>query len=175
MKPINQKQFGKLRRQKLAVCHPLDFLDEHKIALHLDPIVRKLPESINVSSEILPEDFKEVDVRTSPLSPGQLYLGFSTQHISLPGNIWGLLHTRSTLARLGIDLFGSSYYVSPGFGAETPTQIVFEIRVSAVTSGIPLDQPVAGMLLFQSETSTSLWRGKGKHARRFPFDKYIPR
>jgi deoxycytidine triphosphate deaminase len=175
MKPIGQKEFGRLRRQKLAVCHPLNFLDEHKIALHLHPMMKVLPEQVDASSEMDPNSFSEIDVREATLLPGCLYLGFSTQHISLPSNVWGLLHTRSTLARLGLDFFGSSYYVSPGFGAETPTQIVYELRVSAKTKGIPVAQPVAGLLLFESEVSKSLWRGKGKHALRFPFSKYIPR
>jgi len=174
MKPLTQKQFGSLRRKRLVVCHPLAFLDEHKIGLHLDHAARILPEKIDLNSNLSPEDFDEIDLRHESLLPGRKYLGTSTQHISLPGNVWGLLHTRSTLARFGIDFFGSSYYVSPGFGAEVPTPIVYEISVSSKTTGIPLDEPVAGLLLFTSDTDTSLWRGRGRHAVRFPFSEYVP-
>ncbi len=175
MKPLTQKQFGNLRRKRLAVCHPLNFLDEHKIGLHLDYKARVLPEKIDLNTNVIPENFVEIDLRQEPLLPGRKYLGTSTQHISLPGNVWGMLHTRSTLARFGIDLFGSSYYISPGFGAEVPTPIVYEISVSSEIIGIPFDEPVAGMLLFTSDTDSSLWRGKGRHAFRFPFSQYIPR
>lgn len=174
MRPIDQRQFGKLRRKRLAVCHPLSFLDEHKIGLHLDHSLRVLPDAIDLRETINPEEFDEIDVRSDELLPGKKYLGLSTQHISLPGNIWGLMHTRSTLARFGLDFFGSSYYVSPGFGAETPTQIVYEITVSCKTVGLPLDLPVAGLLLFRTEGSNSLWRGKGRHAHRFPFTHHLP-
>lgn len=174
MNPINRKQFDHLVRKQLAYCHPLIFLDEYKIGLHVEPIVSRMAEEIDLLKGIKLDELERVDLSKAPIVRGTTYLGLSVQKISLPDNVIGRLHTRSTLSRLGLDFFGSSTYVSPGFGAEVPTQMVFEITPSVTIRNLPLNQPVAGLVLYQLDGVEEVWRGRGRHSKRFPFTDLRP-
>jgi hypothetical protein len=76
---------------------------------------------------------------------------------------------------IGLRFFGYSTYVSPGFGSESPTQIVFEITPNITIRNLPLGEPVAGLVLYLIEGDEHVWRGRGEHAHRFPFTDLQPR
>lgn len=169
MSPINQSKFLDLKRSRSAHCSPLKFLDEYKIGLHVDPVIYELRKEFDFRLGMKLTDLARVDLRCDTLNRDSTYLGFSKERLMLPSNVIGSLHTRSTLARIGLDFFGSSTYVSPGFGAETPTKIVFEITARVQVRNLPLHEHVAGLVLYQINGVDAVWRGKGNHASRFPF------
>ena len=174
MTPINRRKFEELRRRRLASCTQFKFVDEYKIALHLEPVVLQMPDQYDIVHGLKRGDLPQVDVRTAPLRRSTAYLGFSVERICIPNNVIGSLHTRSALSRLGLDFFGSSTYVSPGFGSEQPTQIVFEIAARIDISHLPLEEHVAGLVLYQIEGVHEIWKGAGKHRTRFPFSDLEP-
>jgi deoxycytidine triphosphate deaminase len=175
MNPVNKNWLTEQIRREFAYCEPLLFLDEYKIALHIFPTVLRMHDEIDLLAGIKLNDLEKVDLKAKPLQRNVTYLGFSIQRIRLPQHVIGLLHTRSTLSRLGLDFFGSSTYVSPGFGAETPTQIIFEITPKITINNLPIEDPVAGLVLYKIDGVHPVWGGRGKHAARFPFTDLLPR
>ena len=87
--------------------------------------------------------------------------------MSLPANVFGLLHTRSTVGRIGLDVLRGSQYVSPGFGQAGISALVLELS-PAVDIKIPSTIPLAGLLLF--ELPKESLRISSDHASRFPFN-----
>jgi len=134
-----------------------------------------MPDQVDFRRGLRLDDLTRVDIRQVPLQRGATYLAFSRQKITLPDNVIGLLHTRSSLSRLGLDFFGSSIYVSPGFGAERPTPIVFEITATITIKNLPSSDHVAGLVLYQVDGVDTVWRGRGHHTLRFPFVDMKPR
>lgn len=61
------------------------------------------------------------------LPPRTLILGSTIEQLSLPSSIAGILCNMSHLARLGLDIHGGSFLVSPGFGQEKASSLTLEI------------------------------------------------
>lgn len=60
------------------------------------------------------------------LRPGEFILASSMERLSLAESVGAFVSPLSHISRLGIGFLGS-FYIRPGFAAEEPTPIVFEI------------------------------------------------
>lgn len=164
MRPLTKSEVGKFGNElELSGC---TFLDEFKIGLTLADEGWVLPHTVNMAKPMRRRRLSRVNLRRQTLQPGRLYLGTSKEHFRLPHNVFGLLHTRSSYARHGIDCFGSSVYVSPGFGSDGAAPIVFELRVLSAVRNLP-NFPMAGMVLFALD-SNAVDLGRRGHSKRFP-------
>lgn len=61
------------------------------------------------------------------LMPNKIYLLSSMERIRMPYNICGILNQISSLARIGLNVNGSSNLVSATFGNETASSLTFEV------------------------------------------------
>jgi deoxycytidine triphosphate deaminase len=149
----------------------LVFLDEHRVGLHIDRMYE-------VSGKVdlrHPEDaeLREVPMGAEDLAPNTLYLGVTRESFLLQGELVATLHTRSTYARLGLELLGSSNVVVPGFGSTTAAPLIFEISVKQPTTGFRAEQAYCFMLIYElhaprvSENRSPYWR-------RFPLQPDVP-
>jgi deoxycytidine triphosphate deaminase len=107
-----------------------------------------------------------LDPGQSSFEPGELYLFQTVEEISLSNKIFGFLHTRSALARLGINSVGSSYYVAPGYGRGVPSSFVLEVTSVKTVINLPIEDPIAGLVLFESATP---FRIGERSTNTFPF------
>jgi len=142
------------------------FLDDVKIGLTPVSEVLIAPAILDLSSPHGALGFDKVNLWDNILHPGRLYLAHTEERISLPKNVIGLLHTRSTYARFGLDCLRSSAFVSPGFGADRPMPLVLEITVTTVVQGLQRDA-LASLILFGVGDDISDC-GPGRHSGRFP-------
>jgi deoxycytidine triphosphate deaminase len=164
MKVIDEFRFQALVTEGQIVQKDCQFIDGIKIGLRIRPMVRTLPATVDLSSGDLRTS--SVNLRKSGLQPNKLYLAQSVEQISTSDRIFGLLHTRSSIARLGIDCMGSSTYVAPGFGHGTAASLVLEIRSTNCVKNLPLEQPLAGLLLFELDSAV---RVASAGPQEFPF------
>jgi deoxycytidine triphosphate deaminase len=150
MRVVDEARFAELIDEGAIAHRGCEHLDGIKIGLSLEAEGRVLPEVIDAQGVV---DWRPVDLRSDPLVPGKLYLFSSAQSISLPPSIFGFMHTRSRFARLGLDFLGSSTYVAPSFGKGMPTKLVLEVTCKALTRNLPLDVPVAALVLFEADAA----------------------
>ncbi|MEV4703933.1 dCTP deaminase domain-containing protein [Actinoplanes sp. NPDC049316] len=143
----------------------LVFLDEHRIGLHMD----RLYEVSGTVHLDRPDsaDLREVSMETEELTPQVLYLGVTRESFLLHGDLAATLHTRSTYARLGLELLGSSNVVVPGFGSTRAAPLIFEISVKQPTSGFRPDKAYCFMLLYQLHAPRRS-PNRAPYWRRFP-------
>lgn len=151
MRIIDEIQFTELVKMGSISHKDCRFLDGIKIGLRLNPAGKILPEAVDLARSV---QFREsVDLRADALRPGRLYLFPTVEAICLPDNVFGLLHVRSQLARVGLDCLGSSTYVAPAFGRGKPRKLVLEVTSRVLLSNFPSELPVAGLLLFEIDRS----------------------
>lgn len=86
----------------------------------------------------------------------------------LPRNIFGIINTRSKYARLGLELARSSTFVIPGFGAERPSPIVFEITVPHSIQGLRAREAYGFLLLFEADFEIAT--ESAAYINRFPLN-----
>lgn len=88
-------------------------LMETGIKLHLDPKVKKIVGNIDLKNlkNTTYEEF-EISENGYTLKPNEYLQGFTLEHIKLPKNIWGLLDTRGSFAKVGLKLL-FDYHVDP--------------------------------------------------------------
>ncbi len=110
------------------------------------------------------EELEETDDK---LLANEFYLATSMEKLKLSWGIFGLISTKSKLARQGIDCLGSSSFISPGFGQSVPTPIVLE-----VSAKIDTPRPHKGEILAHAvflEIGFETRPFDSDHHKRFPF------
>jgi|ERR1041384_217989 deoxycytidine triphosphate deaminase len=124
------------------------FLDDVRIGLRLGEEIIEVsgPVDLGPSANV---KIGRQETATVSLLPGHFYLGISREELFLPKNVMGLINTRSKYARLGFELAKSSVYVAPGFGASTPTSLIFEITVPIEIRGLSPEIAYGFLLLFE--------------------------
>lgn len=162
MQVINEHRFvelcqiGDIRHE--ACC----YLDGLKIGLSIEPTVMKLPARICPAGDTMPS-LDEVDLTRNGIESDGVFLARTRERISLSERIFGMLHTRSRWARLGLDCLGSSHYVAPGFGGGKPQSLILEIRAHAAISEFPLSEALAGLVLFELDAPVRAGSGAEMH------------
>jgi deoxycytidine triphosphate deaminase len=148
MKVIDELRFEELVEMGSIAHSDCLFLDGIKIGLRLKQVGKILPNEIDLDHPLMVHE--SIDLRTDSLHPGSLYLFPTVEAICLPDNVFGLLHVRSQLARVGVDCLGSSTYVAPAFGRGTPRNLILEVTSKALLTNFPDELPVAGLVLFET-------------------------
>lgn len=167
MRVIDEQRFEQLCRIGDIKQSDCQFLDGIKIGLRIVPKLLKSPSVVDAR---YPGDgFAEILLGSEPLRPGEFYLASTVERISVCNRIFGQLHTRSRWARVGLDCVGSSTYLSPGFGGDTPTPLVLEIRAFVTIEGIQTSDALGGLVLFELDTPVAT--GQQDHSLRFPLDR----
>ncbi len=145
MRVIDERRFHKLVFEGQISHRDCHFLDGMKIGLRIKPGGRKLPAIVDAAPDaFLVTDI--VDLGQSSFEPGELYLFQTVEEISISNSIFGFLHTRSSLARLGINSIGSSYYVAPGYGHGVPSSLILEVTSVKTVINLPIEDPIAGLI-----------------------------
>ncbi|MFR0355721.1 dCTP deaminase domain-containing protein [Streptomyces sediminimaris] len=129
----NISEIGSLMRSgDLFIEGGHEFLDEHRIALHM----AELHEVVGDVDLRAPQHavLKQIPLPAARLDPGSFYLGITRERFSLGMGLVASLHTRSRFARIGLETLQSSNFVVPGFGNAGPAPIIFEITVRRPTS-----------------------------------------
>lgn len=98
----------------------------------------------------------EVDTITGySINPGDFLLASTTEEISLPNSVAGVLSNISGLARLGLNTILSTY-VSPGYGKNTPKPITLELHnISKSKIRIYPGMRICHLLLSSLQTNTT--------------------
>ena len=169
MKLIDQHSFNELVKAGEIRHYLCEHLDDAKIGLHIEDTVLEMPQAIDFNKiDLL--TLKKIKPKDEPLLSGKFYLAKTVEKIAISSRIFGLMHTRSFWARLGLDCLGSSNYISPGFGNEKETPLVLEIRPSITIYNIDLTKALAAMILF--ELDESLKKSENNHLSRFPLGEF---
>lgn len=97
----------------------LDLTLGHDLRVPKNGVVTKIPyETSDIDGW-----FDNVTVQDEfKLNPGQFVIGQIQEKITLPNDIMGNIHNRSSLIRLGIDV-GLSSYINPGYSGKLPIAI----------------------------------------------------
>jgi hypothetical protein len=143
----------------------VDFLDDLRVGLHLARVLHRIEGPVDLRSR----HAKTTSLALTPdltLEAGRLYLAATEERIALSDRLFGFLSTRSKYARLGLELVQSSTWVIPGFGAEAPAPLVFEIAPRVPLRGLVPDEAYGFLLLFLLEEKVSL--APENYGVRFP-------
>ncbi len=171
MRVINETRFNDLCNTGEISQFGCQFIDGIKIGLRANGSLLKLPETVNANS-LDSSCLDKLDIQSTQLIKGNFYLATTIEKISVSDRIFGMLHTRSYWARLGLDCVGSSTYLSPGFGGGSPTPLVLELRPMVSISNIKSSSFLAGLVLFELEMAVRT--GAMDHSIRFPFQSLKP-
>lgn len=171
MRVISETRFNELCNAGEISHLDCQFIDGIKIGLRVNGSLLKLPETVDATGLEFPS-LDKLDLHSTQLIKGNFYLATTIEKISVSDRIFGMLHTRSYWARLGLDCVGSSTYLSPGFGSGSPTPLVLELRPMVSISNIKSSSFLAGLMLFELEVAVRT--GAGGHSNRFPFQSLKP-
>jgi len=164
MKIIDELRFHELVARGEIMHRDCEFLDGLKIGLRIKPSGKMLPPVVNFASPGAEQH--AIDFQTTQIQANTLYLAETVEQLSISSRIFGLLHTRSRVARLGLEAVCGSNYVAPGFGNGESTSLVLEIKSTRTLVGLPLALPIAGLLLFELDRAV---RVGAQMPGRFPF------
>lgn len=165
MRVVSETRFDELCRVGEISHFDCQFLDGIKIGLRVNSSLLKLPEAVDAASyERL--SLEKLNIDSTPLMAGNFYLATTIEKIAVSDRIFGVLHTRSHWARLGLDCIGSSTYLSPGFGGGAPTPLVLELSPRVSIFNINFSSFLAGLILF--ELDAPVRTSVGDHPFRFP-------
>jgi deoxycytidine triphosphate deaminase len=168
MRVVSEARFEELCSAGEISHFDCQFLDGIKIGLRVSSNLLKLPAIVDAAShEQSPLD--KLDLDSTPLVAGNFYLATTIERITVSAKFFGILHTRSHWARLGLDCVGSSTYLSPGFGGGTPTPIVLELSPRVSIYNLNSSSFLAGLVLF--ELDTPVRTGVEDHPFRFPLQR----
>lgn len=107
-------------------------------------------------------EFKESDTGSIILEPGQQILACSHDSYKIPSNIFGLLQTKGSLARLFVQITCTDGQVEPGFEGKITLEIV---NLSTFKVEIPFFSKVGQLYLFNcSMHTTKLYDGRYNNA-----------
>ena len=137
------------------------FLDDFRIGFRLRETILEIEGPVDLS-DIERTVHRRHSLDDTTLLAGKLYLGISREEISLPANVLGIINTRSTYARVGLEMARSSLIIAPGFGIPVPTPLVFEITTLVDITGLSSSARYAFASLFElpenvEVTSVDYW------------------
>ncbi|MFH1447369.1 MAG: dCTP deaminase [Candidatus Micrarchaeota archaeon] len=128
---LSDKDILELMRKKKLVITPFEKeqLGQASVDLTLSNRFWKFKEAfIGKRVDLRKIDFKEateeVAADSLELSPGEMCLGLTVEHITLPGDIMGHLEGRSKYARMGLAVHVTSSVVQPGSDNRQVLEIV---------------------------------------------------
>ena len=93
-----------------------------KSLVPLDPFDEESREKLKIEEIYVPDDWKLV------LKPWQFVLGATKERIWLPDDIVARVEWRSSIARLGILIHITWWFIDPWFGWRYPSTITLEIK-----------------------------------------------
>ncbi len=161
------KIVSRLDAQQMRALSWANFLDDYRIGLSLQDRYS------TVQGTVLLGETPPIETRSLyelPLEKDSWGLGYSEQAVSTPLNVFGLMHTRSKFARVGLDMMSSSSYVAPGFGSEEPAHIVFEITArTKIDLSAVRGVPIVSMILFSFSSAADPVLSANDYTKRFPF------
>lgn len=166
MDVINETRFRELSSAGEISHSNCQFIDGIRIGLRANSSVLTLPPTVDANNTEWPS-LNCLDLSSAVLLPGHFYLATTVEKIAVSARIFGMLHTRSHWARLGLDCFGSSTHVSPGFGGGIPTSIVLELRPQVSIQNLESEVFLAGLVLFELNEPVRI--GSTGHQFRLPF------
>ena len=150
MQIVDKDKFLFLQEKKLIYCSNCEHLDDLRIGLHIRKNIIKAPENIIELDEVKNQKWVKINLENKKLERLNFYLGLTKEKIRLPDNIFGLIHSRSIFARVGLDTIQSSFFVTTGFGKIKPLPLVLEL-FPKISIKIDFTIPVAGLLLFETD------------------------
>lgn len=165
MRVVTESRFIELCATGEIIHERCSYTDDIKIRLHAHDEVYRLPRQLDVA-ESSTWALGTIRLSQHPLEQGSIYLAKTVEKLCISPRIIGVLHTRSFMARLGLDALGSSCYVSPGFGAGVPTPLVLELRPGVTLTGLSSNDALAGIILFELDSAVHV-RGKN-YLSQFP-------
>lgn len=124
------------------------FIDDFRIGLKLRNYIWEIIGPVNIDN---PKNIKsrELVLEGTTLESRKLYLGVSQAEFSLSEKVLGMIATRSTYARLGLEMVRSSFIVAPGFGKTNSTPLVLEIMAPHEIVGLSTSECYATLSLFE--------------------------
>jgi len=131
------------------------FLDDFRIGLKLRGNIWEVIGPVNIG-DLTKIKSRELALAETTLETRKLYLGVSQAEFGLSEKILGIITTRSTYARLGLEMARSSFVVVPGFGKTNPTPIVFEMMASHEMAGLSASECYATLSLFEITCSIKI-------------------
>ena len=150
MQIVDKDKFQFLKKKKLISCSNCEYLDDLRIGLRIRRNLIKAPDDINETMELKNQKWKKIDLKKDKIERLKFYLGLTQEKITLPDNVFGLIHSRSIFARVGLDTIQSSFFVTPGFGKTKQLPLVLEL-FPKISIWIDFTIPVAGLLLFETD------------------------
>ncbi len=150
MQIVDKDKFYFLQKKKLIYCSNCEHLDDLRIGLHIRKSIIKAAEEIIEIGDLKKQKWEKINLETNRLEKLNFYLGLTQEKLRLPDNIFGLIHSRSIFARMGLDTIQSSFFVTMGFGKIKPLPIVLEL-FPKLSINIDFTIPVAGLLLFETD------------------------
>ena len=104
------------------------------------------------------------DGSTYTVNPGEFILSVTKERISMPQNYVGALNSRSSLGRLGLQIFCSGGIVDPGFSG----QIILEIlNVNRVPIVLKPGMPIAKLSVEQLKKGAQVVPGYGQQLGQY--------
>lgn len=99
----------------------------------------------------IPDDLTdEVDIGEGfRLRPGDFVLATTTEHVTLPGNVCGFLHGRSTLGRLGLLIHATAGLIDPGYAGRITLEVA---NIGELILELRAGDPI-GQLTFERTSS----------------------
>lgn len=141
------------------ICEKLDLIEDYCIQIRLsnDYYIPKKVEAVikyGINTDSLFDAYEYVDANERPitLNSGDRILACSYEKYSIPNNIFGLVQTKGSLARLFVQVTCCDGQIEPGFEGKITLEIV---NLSPFTIELPALSKVAQLYLFQCSMKTS--------------------
>ncbi|OXL37463.1 deoxycytidine deaminase [Enterobacter mori] len=143
-----------------GVCDREELIEDYCIQIRLSNSIYYRPKNSGVkivygsSSDALDDGYEIVDPQITPviLEPMGRILACSQEKYSIPRNVFGLVQTKGSLARLFVQVTCCDGQIEPGFEGKITLEIV---NLSPFTIEIPILSKVAQLYLFQCSMNTS--------------------
>ena len=157
---LSDQEIESYVRQNSLIIQPFDqrFLRPSSYVIRLDKLFNFFPEPPTEELDFsdlrsLREEMIVREAKSVCASPGQFFLGRSLEKLSFPRNVGGIVSGLSHVGRMGILVAPSAFFVHPGFGETSPSQIVLELY-SLCPSRIRLyaGMPICHLIFFCIET-----------------------
>jgi deoxycytidine triphosphate deaminase len=152
MQIVDYDRYRVLIKKKTLHCSSCTHLDGLRIGLRIKKNIIRAPSVIKDLENIESQNWDKLNTETDALEKFNFYLGITHEKFSLPENIFGIIHSRSIFARVGLDCVQSSFFVTPGFGRDKPLPLVLEL-FPKISIKIDTTIPLAGLLLFECENN----------------------
>lgn len=143
----------------LGVCRS-DLVEEFCLQIRLsdtgyykfEPSKEKIITYGHDDEQSLKDLFTDIQTGSIILKPGEQALACSEDKYTLPNNVFGLVQTKGTLARLFVQITCNDGQIEPGFEGHITLEIV---NLSPCTIEIPVRQKIGQLYLFNCSMESS--------------------